>query len=122
MPEVPKEIPMGTESQVGERVRRKPKIEKRDVDKFGLTPGCPGCVAASRGAPGRNHTESCRKRMEEGMTQGNDERIVRDNQRIVEASEKIMHNMVGGKTKGITGKRGSRTNCDSTISRQEAPL
>ena len=56
--------------------------------------------------------------MEEGMTQGNDESIVRYNQRIVEASGKIMHKV--GKTKGETGKRGSRTNYDSTISRQEA--
>jgi len=52
MPAVPKEIPAGTEYHVGDRVWRRPHIERRDVEKFGLTPGCPGCVAASRGAPG----------------------------------------------------------------------
>jgi hypothetical protein len=59
--------------------------------------------------------------MEEGMTQGNDERIVRYNQRIVEASEKrIMHKV--GEYQLDNGEIGSRTNYDSTISRQEAPL
>ena len=62
MPDVPKEIIAGTDYQVGDRVWRRPKIERRDVEAFGLTLGAPGCVAASRGAPGRNHTEACRKR------------------------------------------------------------
>ena len=100
LPEVPKEVPLGTRQVEEERSWRRPKIEKRDAEKFGLTPGCPGCIAASRGAPGRNHTESCRKRMEEGMTQANDERINRYSQRIVEAAERMMPKTEGEHEEG----------------------
>jgi len=87
LPEVAKTVPMAREFVCEERVRRRPNIEKRDVENIGISSGCPGCVAAGRGAPSRHHTEACRKRMEEEMTKGNDERIARYNQRMVEASE-----------------------------------
>ena len=86
-PEVAKAVPTAKEFTGEERVRRRPNIEKRDVEKFGISSGCLGRVAASRGAPSTHHTEACRQRMEEDMTKGNDERITRYKQRTVEASE-----------------------------------
>ena len=46
--------------------------------------------ASNRGQGSRNHTESCRAGMEESTTQDGDPRIIRYNQRIVEASAKFM--------------------------------
>ena len=63
-PEGAKAVPMAREFDYEERVRRRPKIEKTNVEKFGISSGYPGCVAASRGATSRHHTEARRKRME----------------------------------------------------------
>ena len=35
---------------------------------MGFTIGCPGCRAISRNAPSQNHTETCRKRIEQALT------------------------------------------------------
>ena len=48
---------------------RRVKITKRDVERWGLTPGCTGCINASRGGESKNHNEECRARMEECMKQ-----------------------------------------------------
>lgn len=44
-------------------------IKKEDVKEFGITPGCPGCLAANAGADeAQNHIEGCRKRFKEELT------------------------------------------------------
>ena len=53
-----------------------------------MTPGCPGCLAAHRGAAARDHTEECRKRMEGKMEGRGDERVERMNQRLANEMEK----------------------------------
>ncbi len=45
--------------------RRRMRIKKEDLEKFGYTVGCPGCRAANRGATAVGHTEACRKRIVE---------------------------------------------------------
>ena len=42
-------------------------IKKKDVEEFGATSGCPGCVAAAENRRGVRQTTTCRKRMEERM-------------------------------------------------------
>eukprot|EP00969_Alexandrium_andersonii_P160003 7069823-Alexandrium_andersonii.AAC.1 len=55
--------------------RRRPKIRKEDVLHWGIAPGCPGCVAASRHAQARARAEECRARVEGRAAQEGDERM-----------------------------------------------
>ena len=48
-------------------IRRRARITRADVLRFGFTQGCPGCTAISRGAVSQNHTEMCRARIEEEL-------------------------------------------------------
>ena len=41
------------------------RLSRADVRKYGATVKCPGCDSALRGAAAQNHTEKCRKRIEE---------------------------------------------------------
>lgn len=45
--------------------RRRMRLAPEDFSRHGYTAGCPGCIALRRKAPSKNHSESCRKRMEE---------------------------------------------------------
>ena len=36
-----------------EYARRRPKITRDDIREWGLTPGCPGCIAVNRNGPPR---------------------------------------------------------------------
>ena len=57
--------------------RRRFRIRKEDLEKFGYTAGCPGCRAVSRGTTAMNHTEECRKRIAEELGKNGDERLER---------------------------------------------
>ena len=57
-----------------EQIRRI-KITKQDLDRYQITLGCPGCLASNRGVRGVNHTEKCRKRIEEEIQKKEPERI-----------------------------------------------
>ena len=52
------------EGEKREPVRRRARITKDDIKKFGYTIGCHGCRAISRGSPAENHSEECRARIE----------------------------------------------------------
>ena len=52
-----------------------------------MYPGCPGCEAVNRGATAVNHSEACRKRMEEDMHQREDPRYERAMERMAEGVE-----------------------------------
>ena len=46
------------------------RLRKEYDQEYGYTPNCDGCEALKKNDPiPRNHTEQCRKRMEETMTQ-----------------------------------------------------
>ena len=45
-------------------VPRRVYISKADLDRWGYTVGCPGCVSIIRRTARQGHTEACRKRME----------------------------------------------------------
>ena len=40
------------------------RISKEDFAEIGMTDGCPGCKAIRAGRPAQNHTEACRRRVE----------------------------------------------------------
>ena len=52
LPPVPAEVPPAKEFTDKEKAWRRPRIEKQDATRFGITVGCPRCVAAARGIRG----------------------------------------------------------------------
>ena len=76
------EIPMEIESPEIERpasddrefVPRRLYIKSRDIEKYGVTPGCKGCVAVLRGGRGVPHSEACRMRLIEQISQSDEGR------------------------------------------------
>ena len=57
--------------------RRRPYITPSLIEKFGYTPGCPGCEKVLEGVPGatgKTHSEKCRARIYKAMDE-EDERI-----------------------------------------------
>ncbi len=56
--------------------RRRFRIRKDDLEKFGYTAGSPGCRAANRGTIAVNHSEGCRTRFAEEFEKVGDERLV----------------------------------------------
>ena len=48
-------------------IKRRARITRDDIIKVGYTHRCPGCVAISRNAPAQNHTEECRRRVEDAL-------------------------------------------------------
>ena len=75
-----------------EKAAAKPRrfyIRKADVQRYGYTPGCRGCEAIVVGDPtfaARNHSEKCRKRIQEAMER--DEKRQQDEDVDMEVSEK----------------------------------
>ena len=63
-------------------------IKKADVKKYGATVDCPGCRAVVRGGDSRNHTETCRKRLEECIKLNEKDRWKRTDERITSKLEK----------------------------------
>ena len=51
---------------------RRLRLQKTDFERFGYTAGCSGCVHQQRGLPPRNHSEACRQRVEDAVTQDNE--------------------------------------------------
>ena len=60
------------------------KINKNNIREFGMTAGWRGCISANRGGTAVNHSEECRKRMEEALSKKGDKRMEKCNQRLVE--------------------------------------
>ena len=59
--EIPAPVSLGEDE---EPTKRRARINRQDVIRFGYTVNCPGCQAISRNAPAQNHTEDCHKRIE----------------------------------------------------------
>ena len=67
--------------------RRRFRIRKDDLEKFGYTAGCPGCRAVNRGTTAANHTEECRSRIAEELEKVGDVRLERETERLFEYLE-----------------------------------
>jgi hypothetical protein len=59
-------------------IKRDFKISRDDVTRYGLTPGCKGCLAAdSRDPVARNHTVNCRNRMLKEISEHDQEKLIK---------------------------------------------
>ena len=82
----PMRIPEPVQREV---IMMRAKITKGDITKYGGTPGCHGCIAANRGIT-RDHSETCRKRMEGFMARHGDTMLEKYEERLVKESERII--------------------------------
>ncbi len=71
----------------GYYTRRRFRIRKDYLEKFGYTTGCPGCPAMNRGTTAANHTEECRSRIAEELEKVGDVRLKRETGRLFEHLE-----------------------------------
>ena len=62
------------------------KFLREDIRKYGMTQGCPGCVAANRNSPAVNHSDACRIRIERLMAEDRHPRYIRAMERLAEAA------------------------------------
>ena len=68
-------------------VPRRTLLYKGDFTRYEFTVGCPGCIWMQLGqGPRRNHSDECRRRMEEELAKTEEGR-----QRIARANERIDH-------------------------------
>ena len=83
------EVQVQPAKEMAEPASRRRGITQTDLDKYGLTPGCPGCLAKQRGEIAkRGHSEACRKRIE-GMMKDD----VEDRKKIEASEERITHHI-----------------------------
>jgi hypothetical protein len=75
------------------------KTKKADIMEHGPTEGCPGCRAAMADAAAKNHSDSCRQRMEEllktilGGQERLDAAVHRMTRAIAEEGQRIVDGM-----------------------------
>ena len=94
--EIKSKVNMGTESDIvrsAEGIPRRRHVRRlyitpEDVRNAGMTLGCPGCRALSRGGKSMNHWESCRTRIEEYIQRNDEERYNRAIDRMGKELEK----------------------------------
>ena len=72
--------------QMREAMPRRMRFDMDDLDKYGFTTGCPGCKATNRGEFSVNHSEECRRRVEEKMRADVPERYSRTLVRLAEGT------------------------------------
>ena len=71
-------------------------IRKRDIEKYGETPGCFGCRCVALNKPLQSHTAACRERIEGLLreTEEGQQRLGKADDRVTEAivreSERLM--------------------------------
>ena len=63
-PELSADERRSREEREDSTVPRRPQLKREYFEEHGWTKGCPGCKAAIMGRPSQNHTEACRKRIE----------------------------------------------------------
>ena len=87
-------------------------IYKKDVEKHGPTPGCPGCRAALNpaGSFRAKHTPECRKRFEEEWkkTEEGKKRVERAEERMDRAVTRKFEEMVEKEDQEMQGEEGAR--------------
>ena len=81
----PREVDVAISENLHE-VKRRRKVTKEDIDKYGPTPGCLGCRTLKAGLPRQSHNENCRNRVEAEIqkTEEGRARVDRSNTRLTE--------------------------------------
>ena len=96
-----------------ETVPRRVYIKKDDLETFGYTVGCPGCISILKGTARQAHSEACRKRMEEKLKGTERSKVVE--RRVDEYLEKAIkkdeekREAKRRKTEGEGGKEGDQS-------------
>lgn len=65
-------VPEGEEREIRSR---RVRILKSDIERFGFTQNCAGCRSINRGGKPMNHSEACRKRIEEQLEKEGSQRL-----------------------------------------------
>ena len=92
MPEVEIQRPPADERRP---IPRRVYIKARDIDKYGATINCKGCVATLRGQGGVPHTDACRRRLTEEIEKDDGgDRVKRARQREMEFYEQAIRDSV----------------------------
>ena len=107
------EIQRALRGEVIDIQTRRFRIERGDIVKYGMTNGCPGCRASNQGGKSVNHSETCRTRFPQKMTQHNDPRIKRDQEKFGELEEEDTESVVPGI---------EQDDKDSVIEEEEEPV
>ena len=113
-PEVPPEhiLPPPVEEPPGRRSRR--VYTRRDVGirKYGVTIGCPGCLAITAGTTAQGHSDECRARIEQKMLEDTTKEGA---MRLEEATKRkcARLDVEGGKPDVVMegGSKASRSSC-----------
>ena len=72
---------------------RRARITRTDIEQVGITPGCPGCKCTLRRGVEREHTEECRKRIEDALIAAGNAKVISAQIRILErAAETLEEN------------------------------
>ena len=67
-----KDLPVMPREAVEDPTPKRLRIERRDLEKLGYTPACPGCYNARHRRPHRPHTQFCRDRIQRAMLEDPD--------------------------------------------------
>ena len=71
----PAEVGVQPVREMMEPMARRRGITQTELEKYGFTEGCPGCIAKQRGEVAKKgHSEACRKRIENLMRQDEGDR------------------------------------------------
>ena len=70
-------------------------MSQKDIQRHGWhTIGCPGCEAANRGEPSKNHTETCRKAYEQMLQHKDPEKYAKDKDKENKRLAKMMEEQI----------------------------
>ena len=58
---------MKEDKKEGDKDVKRMKITRGDIEEIGFSDGCQGCNAMRRGVSAQNHSEYCRRRVEEHL-------------------------------------------------------
>ena len=91
------DLPEAVSSTPSRPVPRKLYLRKKDLSKYGVTPGCPGCRSSAAGTQPVAHWDSCRERIVEAM------RAAGDTRRLEETEHKITEELAQRVEEGAEG-------------------
>ena len=72
-------------------MRRRIRITREDINDWGPSDGCPGCISITRGGHTKPHTERCKVRIEKALERVNAKRVTRYEQRLAESVEEKLN-------------------------------
>ena len=97
--------------EMTEPTARRRGITQIELEKYGFTEGCPGCIAKQRGEVAKKgHSEACRKRIENLMRQDEGDR-----KKIEAADDRISHHIA----RRLEQEEKKRKTAEEAVEKQE---